>query len=235
MAEIFILPTVENFTEAIPAIEKSFRDLAAKAARGECEWVCPDCCSKFSKGMPDECAHGQKGCTDLIRRDKNEALSAEVMSRLSMHLMRQQQSIAFAKLDAAKAPRYGTDPKDSRVAIRINADGSENLGEFDAEMKLTPNPSQTKETESSPGSLDLPVMSLVWSDEPPNNDCRYNHAAAVTPFGRVLITWKGWREYVYPTIDETPWGEFGGSFSTVEEAKAAVQAEYTRRVLLCLQ
>lgn len=49
------------------------REWEAKAARGECSWVCSDCCVTFTAGMPDECPHGDKRCTDIIKRDKEEA------------------------------------------------------------------------------------------------------------------------------------------------------------------
>ncbi len=45
-----------------------------RAARGECSWVCASCCSTFPAGMPDACEHGDQGCTDIIKRDKANAL-----------------------------------------------------------------------------------------------------------------------------------------------------------------
>lgn len=46
---------------------------------------------------------------------------------------------------------------------------------------------------------------LQWSDETgPNNECRYNHVSAKTPFGRILITWKGWKDPRDYSIDEHP-------------------------------
>ena len=46
-----------------------------QAARGECGWICADCCVTFSAGMPDECAHGHQGCTSIIQRDKRDAMA----------------------------------------------------------------------------------------------------------------------------------------------------------------
>lgn len=46
------------------------RAWTARAARGECGWICADCCSTFPEGMPDQCVHGQQRCTDIIKRDK---------------------------------------------------------------------------------------------------------------------------------------------------------------------
>lgn len=75
------------------------------------------------------------------------------------------------------------------------------------------------------------VKPLVWtSPAPPNEMVRYDHVIAETPFGRFLITWKGWKESDSPTIDETPWGEWGGAFTTVEQAMAAAEAAFTKRI-----
>lgn len=83
--------------------------------------------------------------------------------------------------------------------------------------------------------LELPsVADLRWSEErQPDDSCWYNHVVADTPFGRFRITWKGWKDGDCPTIDETPWNEFGGAFSTVAEAKAAAQAQFAERILSC--
>jgi len=83
--------------------------------------------------------------------------------------------------------------------------------------------------------MDIPVMQLEWSaHRPPDEQCRYDHTEAETPFGRFLITWKGWKEYSRPTIDEAPWGDIYESFSSVAEAKAAAESQFSSRVLLCL-
>jgi hypothetical protein len=74
---------------------------------------------------------------------------------------------------------------------------------------------------------------LQWSDEkPPNENCPYNYCFAMTPFGRILLTWKGWkpRHDIAVTADETPFGEFFDCWNSVEEAKAQIQAEYNRRL-----
>lgn len=77
MVGIFIAPVAGDIDKTIPAIDKLTNDWTAKAARGECGWVCADCCYSFPEGMPDECAHGHRGCTDIIQRDK-AAARAEV-------------------------------------------------------------------------------------------------------------------------------------------------------------
>jgi hypothetical protein len=38
------------------------------------------------------------------------------------------------------------------------------------------------------------IKPLIWTDEQKSNDeISYNHVIAETPFGRFLITWKGWK------------------------------------------
>jgi hypothetical protein len=72
---------------------------------------------------------------------------------------------------------------------------------------------------------------LQWTESmPPNNECRYDHCIAETPFGRFLITWKSWKDYDSPTVDETPWGYWGGGFNSVDEAKAACQQGMNERL-----
>jgi len=61
----------------INEIDSRTRDRTMRAARGECSWVCADCCAGFSNGMPDECAYGHQGCTETIRRDKADAKKAK--------------------------------------------------------------------------------------------------------------------------------------------------------------
>lgn len=54
-------------------LNKATRDWEMRAARGECGWVCADCCCTFPKGMPDACEHGHASCTAIIQRDKAQA------------------------------------------------------------------------------------------------------------------------------------------------------------------
>lgn len=86
------------------------------------------------------------------------------------------------------------------------------------------------------GPVERGVRPLAWTDERrPDDSCPYNHCIAETPFGRFLITWKGWKDDPSPTADETPWGEwFGPGWNTVAAAKAACEKEFARRVALCL-
>ena len=52
----------------------AMRDYTDKAARGECAWICSDCGASCATGMPDACIGGLQSCTDIIKRDKADAL-----------------------------------------------------------------------------------------------------------------------------------------------------------------
>jgi hypothetical protein len=79
------------------------------------------------------------------------------------------------------------------------------------------------------------IKPLEWSDvKEPCEECRYHHVTAETPFGRFLITWKGWKQFDDPTIDETPWGGFGGVGPDLDDAKEIAESEYIKRVKNCL-
>jgi hypothetical protein len=74
---------------------------------------------------------------------------------------------------------------------------------------------------------------LSWSEErQPCEECRYNHYIAETPFGRFLISWKGWKDHFAVTADETPFGDWFECWNSVEEAKSGCQSEYNRRLAL---
>lgn len=51
-------------------LDSAMKQWTLKAARGECSWICADCCQTFLEGMPDKCEHGHQHCTDIIQRDK---------------------------------------------------------------------------------------------------------------------------------------------------------------------
>jgi hypothetical protein len=69
----FFLVGDGDFEKPISAMDKVTREWEMRAARGECSWVCADCCSTFPAGMPDACDHGHQNCTDIIQRDKRAA------------------------------------------------------------------------------------------------------------------------------------------------------------------
>lgn len=75
---------------------------------------------------------------------------------------------------------------------------------------------------------------IRWSAvQKPNGECGYTHLIGDTPFGRILITWKGWKETHDMMLDESPWGQSAYVGSTVEAAKATVEAEFNKRLALC--
>lgn len=57
----------------LDALNAATNEWFAQAARGECGWICPDCCQAFPDGMPDSCCWGHQSCTDIIQRDKKAA------------------------------------------------------------------------------------------------------------------------------------------------------------------
>ena len=54
----------------IARMNKVTHEWTMRAARGECGWICSDCCASFPDGMPDACEWGHQSCTDIIQRDK---------------------------------------------------------------------------------------------------------------------------------------------------------------------
>ena len=76
---------------------------------------------------------------------------------------------------------------------------------------------------------------LEWTDAtPPDHASHYDHCFAETPFGRFMLTWKGWNTYPSYTADETPWNEWAGTWNTLAEAKQACETEFARRLQSCL-
>lgn len=73
MGFIFIAPSKNVDLEGLNQLT---REWTRKAARGECDWICSDCGTSFKGGMPDECPHGDARCTDIIKRDKLDALNS---------------------------------------------------------------------------------------------------------------------------------------------------------------
>lgn len=70
--------------------------------------------------------------------------------------------------------------------------------------------------------------SIVWEMDA-DKSCSYNNWVGTTPFGRILITWKGWKDYPMACVDEFP-GDFQ-AYGSPDEVKDACEAEYLRRLL----
>lgn len=77
MVGIFVAPVDNNLSTVIGDMNEMMQNWTLKAARGECGWICSDCCITFPDGMPEECPHGHQRCTDIIQRDKAEALNKQ--------------------------------------------------------------------------------------------------------------------------------------------------------------
>lgn len=69
----FISQIDKSFDKTLESLNEAMRDWTRKAARGECAWICADCCCTVADGMPNECIHGNQQCTDIITRDKAES------------------------------------------------------------------------------------------------------------------------------------------------------------------
>ena len=65
-----VAPIDDSFDKVLSHMDKITNEWTMQAARGECGWICSDCCVSFPRGMPDACEHGHQGCTDIITRDK---------------------------------------------------------------------------------------------------------------------------------------------------------------------
>ena len=74
-------------------------------------------------------------------------------------------------------------------------------------------------------------MKLNWSTpSPPNEKYHYDHTIAETPFGRFLLTWKGWKDNPGYGFDETPWNEIEyHDWDNVEEAQRWAEQEIYRK------
>jgi hypothetical protein len=78
-------------------------------------------------------------------------------------------------------------------------------------------------------------INLSWTaPQEANEKIRYNHTIAETPFGRFVLTWKGWKDYPIYGFDETPWDgvEYHGWMSVGEAQQWAEQEMYKRIQLL---
>jgi hypothetical protein len=72
---------------------------------------------------------------------------------------------------------------------------------------------------------------LEWSDEMQSTkEIPYNHVIAQTPFGRILITWKGWKEHDCPTVDEHPVQGFFYAGMDLNDAKQISENAYFKAI-----
>lgn len=61
--------------------------------------------------------------------------------------------------------------------------------------------------------------------------CGYDNWLGTTPFGRILITWKGWKEFPQACVDEFP-GSFQ-AYGHPDDVRRECEEEYKRR-LYCM-
>jgi hypothetical protein len=73
---------------------------------------------------------------------------------------------------------------------------------------------------------DEPVA-IKWEKDA-DKECHYNNWVGITPFGKILITWKGWKEYHDACVDEFPGGF--EAYGLPDDVKAACEVEYLRRL-----
>jgi hypothetical protein len=78
---IFVGNLTADVEQQFESIDKATTEWTFKGARNECGWICCDCCICFPDGMPDSCAHGHQRCTDIIQRDKRNAMAALAKAR----------------------------------------------------------------------------------------------------------------------------------------------------------
>lgn len=93
-------------------------------------------------------------------------------------------------------------------------------------------------TQIPPSNEGAVGLDLSWSEPAgPNDECMYDHVIATTPFGRFLLTWKGWKKTPSYSFDETPWDHEGLAphvWGVLESAKMWASAEMARRLALVL-
>ncbi len=97
--------------------------------------------------------------------------------------------------------------------------------------KKLPNEVQVRPLYAAPPAAvqePVAVKALEWSDPAePNETCRYNHVIAKAVFV-YSIEWKAWKKYDAFTVYRD--GEFLDSLATLDDAKAAAQADYESRI-----
>ena len=94
--------------------------------------------------------------------------------------------------------------------------------------EAAPKPNSSATEAGARAQADAHVRALHWVRDGDKN-CRYNNWVAETPLGRILITWKGWKEDHYATIDEFPGAELG-VVGDPDELRDLAESEFWRRV-----
>lgn len=82
------------------------------------------------------------------------------------------------------------------------------------------------------------VKPLEWCEPREGTEAiRYDHVIAETAIGRILITWKSWKDYPSYDIEEIPWGDGAGfyGYSSLEEAKEVAFEELQKMVFSLIE
>jgi len=74
------------------------------------------------------------------------------------------------------------------------------------------------------------AVRLKWEGGGAPASGQYGVCTASTPFGRFLITWRGWGLSRDAAVEETPWGAPLGVYSTLQGAQAACEAALIGRL-----
>lgn len=78
------------------------------------------------------------------------------------------------------------------------------------------------------------IKPLVWSEFfPPDEHHHNNYCIAETPLGRFLISWKSWKDNQTFVVKETPWGEWGVVFGSLQEAKENAENNWQKKLKEC--
>ena len=78
----------------------------------------------------------------------------------------------------------------------------------------------------------MKIKQIQWSEvRQPDDDCCYTHVIGETPFGRFLITWKGWKESPSFDVEESPWDVWVGSGYDLENAKKLAQDYFEKTIM----
>ncbi len=80
-------------------------------------------------------------------------------------------------------------------------------------------------------------QTLVWDTpaSPDGDKSFYDHVMAETPFGRILIEWKSWKDYPTYTI-QMPWFPPDGLLfgNSLEDAKIVAQNSFNNKLNQCV-
>ena len=118
----------------------------------------------------------------------------------------------------------------ANLLCRIHRDGGHYIAEHgwrkaidDADLKVA-NMNAESDNLSANSENEAPINWELNGDK----DCGYTNWLGKTQFGRILITWKGWKEYHDACVDEFPGGF--QAYGEPDDVKAACEAEYIRRL-----